>query len=256
MWEPLHLPVCYKKGVTNLENEIEMDIVGHLSELRNRIFVTVGWFVLFFLTGFLFVDYIYTFFINDIDIDLMVISPSEIIWIYFRMAGLVGLTGIIPVIAYEIWAFVKPGLTAKERKVSLSYIPFLFLLFIGGLVFGYAVFVKLIFPFILSLSEGMFEVMLTVDRYFKFLFGMTIPFAFLFELPIIVMFLTTLGILTPDFMKKIRKYAYFVLIIICTMLTPPDLVMPLIVALPLILLYEISIQLSKWVLTRQRVSES
>ncbi|WP_331279649.1 twin-arginine translocase subunit TatC [Oceanobacillus salinisoli] len=233
-------------------NNHEMDVVGHLTELRNRIIITLIFFALFFLVGFLFVEDIYSFFISDTEIDLIVISPSEIIWIYFRMAGLVALTGIIPVLAYEVWAFVKPGLTKRERKISLLYIPFLFLLFLGGLVFGYTVFVKLIFPFILSLSEGMFEVMLTVDRYFKFLFRITVPFAILFELPIVAMFLTTLGILTPDYMKRIRKYAYFVLIVLCTMLTPPDLFLPIIVSLPLILLYEVSIQLSKLVWAKKQ----
>ncbi|MFC4560024.1 twin-arginine translocase subunit TatC [Virgibacillus kekensis] len=229
------------------KHDNEMNLVGHLTELRNRLIVTFVLFILFFAIGFIFVQDIYSFFINDIETDLTVISPTEIVWIYFRMAGLVAFAGIIPVLAYEVWAFVKPALTPHEQKLSLSYIPFLFLLFIGGLIFGYVVFVKQIFPFILSLSEGMFDVMLTVDQYFKFLFRITVPFAFLFELPIVAMFLTTIGILTPDYMKKIRKYAYFVLIVICTMLTPPDFIMPIILALPLILLYEISIHLSKLV---------
>ncbi|WP_085990978.1 twin-arginine translocase subunit TatC [Oceanobacillus senegalensis] len=229
----------------------EMDVVGHLTELRNRLIVTFSLFILFFIAGFIFVEDLYAFFMDDIDMELMVISPSEIIWIYFRMAGLVAIAGIIPVLAYEIWAFVKPALTAHERKISLSYIPFLFLLFLGGLAFGYTMFIHLIFPFILSFSGGLFKVMLTVGGYFTFLFRITLPFAILFELPVITMFLTTLGILTPDYMIKIRKYAYFILIIICTMLTPPDFIMPIIVSLPLILLYEVSIHLSKIVMKKR-----
>lgn len=223
----------------------EMNIVDHLTELRKRIIMTFIFFFLFFFLGFIFVKDIYSFFINDIDIELMVISPTEIIWIYVSMAAIVGLTGTVPVFAYQIWAFMKPGLTPYERRVSLSYIPFIFLLFTGGLVFGYAIFIQIIFPFILSLSEGMFDVMLTVDRYFKFLFRTILPFALLFELPIITMFLTTLGILTPDYMKQIRKFAYFAFIVISTMVTPPDFLMPLFVSLPLIFLYEVSIHLSK-----------
>lgn len=225
----------------------DMDVVSHLSELRNRILVTLAFFIAFFIGGFIYVEEIYAFFVNDIDMELTVISPGEIIWIYFSMAGIVAIAGTLPIIAYQIWAFIKPGLTPHERKVSLPYIPVIFVLFVAGLAFGYFIFIKLIFPFLLSLNDGMFDVMFTVDRYFKFLFRVTIPFAIMFELPIIAMFLTGLGMLNPDAMKKYRKYAYFALIVISTMLTPPDFILPLIVSIPFILLYEVSIYLSKTV---------
>jgi len=233
------------------DRQKEMDVVGHLSELRNRIIVTFLFFAIFFIIGFIYVKDIYAFFVNDIDMELTVISPGEIIWIYFSMAGIVAIAGTLPILAFQVWAFIKPGLTPHERKVSLPYIPAIFLLFLGGLAFGYVIFVKLIFPFLLSLNTDMFDVMFTVDRYFKFLFRITLPFAILFELPIIAMFLTGLGILTPDIMKKFRKYAYFILIVLSTMLTPPDLILPLLVSIPLIILYEISIYLSKFVYRRK-----
>jgi len=229
------------------DKQKDMDVVGHLSELRNRIIVTLVFFVTFFIIGFINVQEIYAFFVNDINMDLTVISPGEIIWVYFSMAGIIAFAGTLPILSYQIWAFIKPGLTPYERKITLPYIPVIFLLFIGGLLFGYVVFVKLIFPFLLSLNADMFDIMFTVDRYFKFLFRITLPFAILFELPIIAMFLTALGILTPDFMVKSRKYAYFILLVISTMLTPPDFILPLLVSIPLILIYEISIYLAKFV---------
>lgn len=229
-----------------------MDLVGHLTELRNRLMITLAIFCLFFITGIVFVKDIYAFFINDITNDLTVLSAAEIVWIYFRMAGIVALTGTIPVLAFQIWAFVSPGLTPYERRVSMLYIPFVFLLFVGGLAFGYVVFVQLIFPFILSLSDGMFNVMITVEGYFKFLFRITVPFALLFELPVGAMFLTTLGVLTPDHMKNIRKYAYFAIMVVSTLLTPPDFLLPLLVSVPFILLYEVSIHLSKVVYRKKQ----
>lgn len=231
--------------------EKEMNLVDHLSELRNRLIVTALFFIAFFIVGFIYIRDIYWFFVNDIDLELTAISPTEIIWIYFSMAGLVAIVGTIPLLTYQIWAFVKPGLLPHERKATIGYIPVVFLLFIGGLIFGYFVFVELIMPFLLSLNDGMFNIMFTVDRYFSFLFRVTVPFAVLFELPIIVMFLTSLGILTPDFMIKNRKYAYFGLIIIGVLITPPDFVLQLVVAVPLILLYEIGVQLSKIVYKRK-----
>ncbi|MFD1040041.1 twin-arginine translocase subunit TatC [Virgibacillus byunsanensis] len=232
--------------------EKEMNLTGHLSELRNRLIVTAVFFLVFFIVGFIFVKDIYWFFVDDVDFKLTVISPAEIIWLHFTMAGLVAVVGIIPILALQVWLFIKPGLTPNERKASLAYIPAVFLLFIAGLVFGYYMFIQLILPFLLSLNDGMFNEMFTTEKYFRFLFRITLPFAVLFEIPIIAMFLTTLGILTPEFMRKNRKYAYLVLIIIGTIVTPPDFILQIVVALPLIFLYEISIYLSAIVYQRKQ----
>lgn len=234
------------------QSEKEMNFTGHLSELRNRIIVTAVFFILLFVLGFIYVQDIYGFFVNDLPFDLNVISPGEIVWIYFTMAGLIGVIGTIPVLLLQIWLFIRPGLTSIERKASLVYIPAAFLLFIAGLAFGYIIFIKLILPFLLSLNDGMFNELFTVDKYFKFLLRVTIPFAILFEIPILSMFLTRIGILTPDFMRKTRKYAYFILIIIGAVVTPPDFVLQIVVAIPLILLYEISIYFSRIVYRKKQ----
>ena len=226
------------------EDEKRMDIVGHLSELRNRLIVTGIFFIVFFIIGFIFIKDIYAFFESDFDFKLTVTSPGDIIWIYFTLAGLIAVVGTLPVLCLQLWLFIRPGLTKSERKASLSYIPAIFLLFVLGLVFGYYMFVKLILPFLLSLNDGMFNELFTVDKYFRFLLRVTLPFAFLFELPVIMMFLTSLGIITPSFLKRIRKYAYFVLLVIAAIITPPDLFLHLLVTVPLILIYEISISLS------------
>lgn len=230
---------------SNQQEEKEMNLVSHLAELRNRLVVTALFFVAFFIVGFIYIKDIYWFFVNDIDLVLTAISPTEIIWIYFSMAGLVAVVGTLPILTYQVWAFIKPGLMPHERRATAGYIPAIFLLFIFGLVFGYVIFVQLIMPFLLSLNDGMFNIMFTVDRYFKFLFRVTVPFAVLFELPIVAMFLTSLGIVTPELMTKYRKYAYFGLVVIGVLITPPDFVLQLVVVVPLIIIYEISIQLSK-----------
>ncbi|HLR70158.1 MAG TPA: twin-arginine translocase subunit TatC [Pseudogracilibacillus sp.] len=232
-------------SVTNQEKE--MNIVGHLSELRNRLIVTGIFFIVFFIIGFIFIKDIYNFFENDIDFKLTVTSPGDIIWIYFTIAGLIAIVATLPILSLQIWLFIKPGLTKTERRASLSYIPAIFLLFVFGLVFGYIMFIKLILPFLLSLNDGMFNELFTVEKYFRFLLRVTLPFAILFELPIIIMFLTSLGIITPQFLRKMRKYAYFILLIVGALVTPPDVILQLVVAIPLFLLYEISIFLSSFV---------
>lgn len=227
-----------------LDQEKEMNLTGHLSELRNRLIVTAIIFILLFIAGFIFVKDIYNFFVSDLNFDLNVTSPGDIIWVYFSMAGLIAVIGTLPVLCLQVWLFIKPGLTSKEKKASLPYIPAVFLLFLAGLAFGYVIFIKLILPFLLSLNDGMFNELFTVDRYFKFLLRVTLPFALLFEIPIIAMFLTSLGMITPDFMKKTRKYAYLILVIVGAAVTPPDFVLQIVVAIPLFILYEISIYLS------------
>src|SRR5690625_5771508 len=98
----------------------------------------------------------------------------------------------------------------------------------------------------------MFNELFTVEMYFRFMLRVTLPFAILFEIPIIAMFLTSLGILTPTFMRKTRKYAYFILLIVGAFVTPPDIVLQLVVAIPLFILYEISIYLSTIVYRKKR----
>ncbi|HLR08087.1 MAG TPA: twin-arginine translocase subunit TatC [Bacillota bacterium] len=226
------------------DKEKEMNIVEHLSELRNRLIITAVCFIILFIISFVFVKQIYGFFESGIDFELTITSPGDTIWIYFTMAGIVAIAGTLPILSLQIWLFIKPGLTKAERKATWPYIPAIFLLFIGGLAFGYFIFIKLILPFLLRLNDGMFNQLFTVDRYFKFLFRMTFPFAILFEIPIITMFLTSLGILTPHFLRRSRKYAYFILLIVGALVTPPDVVLQITVAIPLFILYEISIYLS------------
>lgn len=231
----------------NANEAKEMNVTEHLSELRNRLIVTAIMFIVLFIVAFIYHKQIYRFFEKDMPFQLAVTSLGEIIWIYFTLAGVVALAGTIPVLSLQLWLFIKPGLTKRERRASLMYIPVIFLLFLGGLIFGYFMFIKLILPFLLSLNDGMFTEIFTVGNYFRFVFKVSLPFALFFEVPIIAMFLTQLGILTPAFMKKIRKYAYFIMVIIGAAVTPPDFLLQIVVAVPLIILYEISIYLSHFV---------
>ncbi|MGP4075263.1 twin-arginine translocase subunit TatC [Halobacillus sp. K22] len=228
-----------------ISQDIEMNVTDHLTELRKRIIWTLVFFIAFFAAGLYYIRPIQGFFVNDLPFELHMTSPGEIVWIVFTIASLVAIVGTLPILTLQLWLFVKPALTPKERRVSLSYIPAIFLLFIGGLAFGYLVFVQFILPFLLSLNDGMFNEIFTVERYFRFLFRVTIPFAVLFEIPILTMFLTSLGIVNPVLLVKVRKYAYFVLVIIGTIISPPDFILQLVVAVPLIILYEVSILLSR-----------
>ncbi|WP_027963328.1 twin-arginine translocase subunit TatC [Halalkalibacillus halophilus] len=234
-----------------IPQENEMDWTEHLGELRKRFLYSFIVFVISFGVGFYFVEEIYRYIERDVPFELSVLSPFDIIWIYVMIGFMSGLIVMIPFLAFQLWLFIKPGLTSREKKISLMYIPALFILFVAGLAFGFFVIKDLVLSFLLNLSDGMVNEMFTANNYFKFIFQITIPFAVFFEVPLIAMFLTSLGIITPMFMKKMRKWAYLILVIIGTMLSPPDFILQILVAAPLILLYEIAIVVSSLVHKRR-----
>ena len=147
---------------------------------------------------------------------------------------------------YQLWAFVAPGLHNNERKLTLSYIPIVMVLMLGGMAFGYFILVPYIIDFTFQLSDEMGIVTtIGINQYFGFLFRTVIPFGLVFQMPILVLFLTQLGIITPMFLKKNRKYAYFILLIFAALIAPPDLMTHIMLTIPMIILYEISIYISK-----------
>lgn len=233
----------------------ELNLIDHLDELRKRLIITVAAFIIFFIVGFMYVKEIYHWFVRDLDVKLIVLGPSDIVWVYLMIASVIAIAATIPILAIQIWLFVKPALKPFERRISLSYIPALFILFLIGLCFGYFVIFPTVLDFLVSLGGDMLVTNFTADNYFRFVLNMTIPFGVLFELPVVVMFLTSLGIVNPYVLTKLRKYAYFVLVFIAIVITPPEFMSDFIVAVPLLFLYEISINLSKIVYKRKLKNE-
>jgi sec-independent protein translocase protein TatC len=234
---------------------VEMNVMEHLEELRKRVIITLVAFLFSFIISFIFVQDIYQYLIKDLDDKLALLGPGDILWVYMVLAGVAGIAITIPVFAYQTWRFVRPALSKDEQKTSLAFIPGLFLLFVCGISFGYFVLFPLVLSFLQSLAGDQFQTFFTVDRYFKFMINLTLPFGFLFEMPAVVMFLTKLGIINPIRLIKARKISYFVLIVVSILITPPDLVSDILVILPLLLLYEISITLSKFVYKKRLAAE-
>jgi sec-independent protein translocase protein TatC len=233
----------------------EMSVVEHLSELRKRLIITILIFFFFLVIGFVYTKSIYHFIVKDLEVKLTVLGPSDILWIYFIIAAVFAIVCTIPFAALQIWLFVKPALHPNEQRMTILYVPALFLLFAGGLCFGYFVIMPFVLHFLVSLGDDMFQTMFTTEKYFQFVMNMTLPFAVLFELPVIAMFLTSIGILNPIALQKMRRYAYFILIVIAVMITPPDFISDFTVALPLLFIYELSISLSRIVYKRKMKRE-
>jgi sec-independent protein translocase protein TatC len=164
-----------------------------------------------------------------------------------QMAFVIGIILVSPLLLYQLWAFVSPGLYKHERRITLFYIPVMIILFLAGVAFSFFVLFPYVLHFMATLSASLkIKSVIGINEYFHFLLQLTIPFGLVFELPVLVMFLTRLGMITPFFLSKIRKYAYFVLLIIAGIITPPDVMSQIIVMIPLVILYELSVMISRY----------
>lgn len=237
----------------------DMTLVDHLGELRKRIIYVLIVLVLAMIGGFFAADPIYNY-LRSVEpangIAMHAFSLWDGISIYMKFAFIIGLIVALPFAFYQLWAFVKPGLRKEEQSATLRYIPGALLLFLLGLAFAYYVVFPMAVYFTTNVAKHM-ELTETygMAQYFAFMFNILIPMSLLFELPIVIMFLTRLRILNPKRLQKMRKLSYFVLIAVGTIVTPPDFVSDFLVAVPLLLLYEFSVLMSKLVYRKQLAAD-
>lgn len=231
-----------------------MSYLEHLSELRNRLLIVAIIFITSFIVGYLvspkLLDFIryYTF---PSDVEWNVFTFTDGFMIYLKCSFLVAIFCTLPILIYQIWAFIKPGLTPKEAKSAFWYIPSSILLFLLGLSFSFFILFPMVLNFMSSLNQNLGATeTYGIAQYFTLLFNIVFPVSLIFELPVVVMFLSRIRILNPTRLKRARKISYFILVIIGVSLTPPDFVSDILIIVPLILLFEFSIQLSSWTIKR------
>jgi sec-independent protein translocase protein TatC len=237
----------------------DLPILEHITELRKRVLWSALFFVLAMIVGLIvaipIIDYL-----TSVDpvkgMELNAFSPWDGIRIYMQVAVYVSFAISLPFILFQVWLFVKPGLREGEQKASLLYIPAAVLLFVMGLSFAYFIVFPMAFYFtgIITTSLGLVQTY-GLAQYFTFMFNIILPVSLMFELPIVVMFLTKLRILNPMRLNRLRRYAYVVLLIVSALITPPDLISALIVCIPMIILYEISLLLSRSIFRRQQAAD-
>ncbi|MEN8186654.1 MAG: twin-arginine translocase subunit TatC [Bacteroidota bacterium] len=164
----------------------------------------------------------------------------------------VGFVLAFPFIIWEFWKFISPGLYDKERKNARLFIFVSTLLFFIGILFGYYIITPLSVNFLGSYRVAE-EVNNNIDlsSYAGLLKASCLSSGFIFELPIVIYFLTKMGLVTPEFLKKYRKYALVLVLILAAIITPPDVISQVIVAIPMVILYEISIKISKFIIKKE-----
>ncbi len=183
--------------------------------------------------------------ISDIPVTYQSTSPSGQlnVNIYFAMIG--GIVVAFPYIFYQVWQFVKPALKEKEQKAARGIIFYTSLLFFLGILFGYFVISPMSVQFF-----GQYQLTPSVQNewdissYMSLITTTTFYTGLVFELPVVVYIFSRLGLLTPEFMRKYRKHAIVVILIIAAIITPPDVTSQILVSLPIIALYELSIRIS------------
>ncbi len=226
------------------ENPRHLSWGGHLDELRGRLLKIIITVVLMSIIVYRFIDKILVFIIKPVG-QLVFTSPADAFLARITLVFFVGLFLSFPVTLYQIWKFVAVGLKQTEIKYVYFFGPCSFFLFVLGGLFAYFITIPISIRFLLSFSSDFIVPMITIKSYISFIGTMILAFGVVFELPLVLMFLTKIGIATPDFLAQKRRYAVVLILIVSAIITPPDIITQLIMAGPLIVLYEVGILVSR-----------
>jgi sec-independent protein translocase protein TatC len=227
--------------------DVKMPFTAHLAELRKRLiicFIAIG---IGFLIAYAYSSQIFEWLVQPL---IGVLPPGdklvftalpEAFFIYIKTSFIAGIVLASPVIFYELWMFVAPGLYQKEKRYVLPFVVISSLLFAGGALFGYYVVFPVGFRFLVGFSTENIRALPSLQLYLSFCLKLLVGFGLVFELPVLAFFLGWAGIINARMMAKNRRIAILLVFIISAIVTPPDVVSQIMLAVPLYLLYEASI---------------
>ena len=235
-----------------------MPLTGHLKELRNRIIVCLAVFLVVCLAALAFAQPLIDALLikgSQFGYEFVILAPQELMLQQFKVSLLAGACVAVPVVLYELWAFMRPGLKERESRYFLFGIVFGLVCFILGVLFAYEVTWPAMLYFFDSLVTDNITNAVSVQYYIDFALLVFVIFGCVFEMPMLAMMLSQLGILTPQLMKKIRGGAIVAIFLIAAFITPTDIFSQLIVAIPMCVLYEVSILLCSFFYGKRRQKE-
>ncbi len=239
-----------------MHEEDKIPFTAHLEELRKRLivcFIAVG---IGFVAAYGFKEKLFQVLTAPLirvmksGDTLIFTNLPEAFFAYLKVSFLAGLMLAAPVILYQFWMFVAPGLYKRERRVLLPIVFLSTLFFLGGALFGYFFVFPWGFKFFLAFATEHIRPLPSMREYLSFSAMMLLAFGIVFEMPLVLMAMARLGIVSVDFLKKNRKYAILLFFIVGAILTPPDVVTQIMMAVPLMVLYEFSI-IGARILTRK-----
>jgi len=234
-------------------DEKRLTFVEHLEELRWRIIRVIIFLVAASAIAYLFSEQILRLISQPVGDKLYFFTPTEAFFAKVKIAFYLGGFATIPFLIYQVAGFVFPALTSEEKKYTAPFVILSTILFFIGFCFAYFIVLPLGLKFLLSFGGEAMVPLINVNKYLNFLFWFTIAIGVLFELPLLSFFLAKMGIISPDFLSQRRREAIVILMFIVAVITPTvDFATLLIVAIPLIILYEIGIFLARFAAPKER----
>ncbi|MCK5581692.1 MAG: twin-arginine translocase subunit TatC [Candidatus Omnitrophica bacterium] len=225
-------------------NPEDLSFFAHYEELRSRLIKSIISVLVAACFFYVVIDEVFAFVIRPVG-KLVFTAPGEALVARIMLTLFGGIFLAFPFILYQAWRFVAAGLKEHEAKYVRIFAPCSFFLFVIGGLFAYFIAIPISIRFLLSFSNNLVVPMITVKNYISFVGTMLLAFGIVFELPLVLMFLTKIGIATPAFLAQRRRYAIIIILAVSALITPPDFITQLIVAVPLIILYEAGIVASR-----------
>lgn len=230
-----------------------MSLIEHLDELRSRIIVSLVAIAIGFAICFVFRGYLLDLLVTPLsDRKLITLSPTESFMTVFKVSAYCGLIVASPVLIYEIWAFVSPGLKKKEKRLVMVATFFTSVLFLAGVAFAWVFVMPRVLNFLLNYESSFFDQQVQANKYFGFVSLFLLGFGIIFETPVMILTLTRMGFVDAKTLGKNRKYAFLLGCVVCAVLTPPDIFSMAAMVLPFVALFEVSIHLSRLVQKRKK----
>ncbi len=237
-------------GLRDLSPEQKQTLIEHLEELRKSLIISVIAVTIAAIFGFYYNEQILAIIVSpltSLNEELIVTGVTEAFFVKLKLAIFAGFIIAFPIIVWAFWRFIKPALYPHERKYVYILLPISIILFASGVLFAYFGILQLVLKFFIYIAGDSLDTMFKIDQYVSFVTAFTLPFGIVFELPIVVFFLTKLGIIKHEMLSKNRKYALLIIVILAAALTPgPDPVSQMMMAGPVYILYEISVLVSKF----------
>lgn len=237
-----------------------MTLVGHLKEIRNRIALSVAVLLLAFIGCFALINPLANAMLQmglDGGFHYVYLAPSEMLTSYFKLALILAVVFTSPILIYQVWGFVAPALTRRQKRAIRPALLGGMAFFCLGAAFSYAVALPFMIRFLVQFSQSDFiQSSVSVAAYLDFMIGMLLTFGLVFEEPMLAYVLTSLGILNPNVLRRVRRYAIPVIFALAAIITPPDVVSQFMVAVPMLVLYELSILISAAVYRRKQQKQS
>ena len=227
-------------------NPDELPFGGHLDELRSRLLKSFIAVVVAACLFYPFVDRFLAFLIKPVG-KVVFTSPADAFVVRLMLLICGGVVLALPVVVYQLWQFVAAGLKDNEKKYIRFFAPASLILFLVGCVFGYWIIIPVGMKFLLSFATESIVPMITLPNYISFILTLVLAFGLCFQLPLVLMFLAKIGIVTPAFLVQKRKHAIVLILIASAVLTPsPDAISQILMAGPLLVLYELGVVASKF----------